>query len=56
MCFPAISAETGIQSFQEFGRFWIPACSGMTSFYMIIEGGKPKPLASTFGLCFWVKP
>jgi len=25
--------KTGIQSFQKIGRFWIPACAGMTGFY-----------------------
>jgi hypothetical protein len=25
-----------IQSFQEFPRFWIPACEGMTTFYEAI--------------------
>jgi hypothetical protein len=30
---PVIPVETGIQYFQKPGRFWIPACSGMTTFY-----------------------
>ena len=31
------SVKTGIQSFQYLGRFWIPACAGMTTFYGFIK-------------------
>ncbi len=32
-----IPVKTGIQSFQYLGKFWIPACAGMTTFYEFIK-------------------
>jgi hypothetical protein len=37
MRYSVISLKTGIQSFQYLGRFWIPACAGMTTFYDFIK-------------------
>jgi hypothetical protein len=36
MRYSVIPVKTGIQSFQHLGRFWIPACAGMTTFYETI--------------------
>jgi hypothetical protein len=37
MRYSVIPVKTGIQSFQYLGRFWIPACAGMTTFYEFIN-------------------
>ena len=37
MRYSVIPLETRIQSFQYLGRFWIPACAGMTTFYETIK-------------------
>ena len=37
MRYSVIPVKTGIQSFQYLGRFWIPACAGMTPFYDFIN-------------------
>ncbi len=37
MGYSVIPVKTGIQSFQYLGRFWIPACAGMTTFYEFIN-------------------
>ncbi len=37
MGYSVIPVKTGIQSFQYLGRFWIPACAGMTTFYETIN-------------------
>jgi hypothetical protein len=37
MRYSVIPVKTGIQSFQYLGRFWIPACAGMTTFYDFIN-------------------
>ena len=44
MGYSVIPVKTGIQSFQYLGRFWIPACAGMTTFYEAIN---PWPLESS---------
>jgi hypothetical protein len=31
--FSVIPVKTGIHSFQQIGKFWIPACAGMTIFF-----------------------
>jgi hypothetical protein len=33
MPYSVIPVKTGMTSFQYLGRFWIPACAGMTTFY-----------------------
>jgi hypothetical protein len=37
MRYSVIPVETGIRSFQYLGRFWIPACAGMTTFYEFLK-------------------
>ncbi len=37
MGYSVIPVKTGIQSFQYLGRFWIPVCAGMTTFYETIN-------------------
>ncbi len=37
MGYSVILVKTGIQSFQYLGKFWIPACAGMTIFYEVIK-------------------
>jgi len=42
MSYSVIPVKTGIQSFQYLGRFWIPACPGMTTFYDFIDFRSPQ--------------
>jgi hypothetical protein len=51
MRYSVIPVKTGIQSFQYLGRFWIPACAGMTTFYEFIniDPGPPIILSPSDG-------